>query len=114
MFLTKNPKAYWQYTDEWPCNTMQGVTMTCEQPIEKQQQTLNDMNELPHPFISIEPLLGELKTPLNVDLVIVGAMTGPGATVPRKEWIRSIIHKRSIMTPIYWKNNIKKYLQGVV
>ena len=63
------------------------------------------------PFISLEPLLGsvEYRTLVRMNLIIVGAMTGPGATPPQTEWIESI--KRNVpAAKLFWKSNIRKYL----
>ena len=58
-------------------------------------------------FVSIEPLLGDFKHDdlSGFDLIIVGAMTGPNAIVPKQEWIKSIEHPN-----IFYKDNIKLYL----
>ena len=58
-------------------------------------------------FNSVELIMGGF-SPLffnDIDLVIVGVMTGPGAIKPKKEWIDSIKHPN-----IFYKSNIKKYL----
>ena len=61
-------------------------------------------------FLSVEPLLGVINPSVfeshKLKFVIVGAMTGKDAIPPKKEWIDSIKHPL-----IYWKNNIKKYLE---
>lgn len=108
-FLTKNPERYLEF--DFPENCWLGTT--CESwakyerviwLIEKKMASGNKT------FISIEPLLGEWKWKFQkdkkfIDLVIVGAMTGPNAIEPKQEWIKSIKHKN-----IFYKNNIKKYL----
>ena len=43
--------------------------------------------------------------PKEIDLVIVGAMSGPGAVKPTKEWVNSVEHDN-----IYYKNNVRRYL----
>ena len=58
-------------------------------------------------FISFEPLLGDMsRLDLSgIDLVIVGAMTGPGAIAPEKAWIESIKHPK-----MFHKENVERYL----
>jgi protein gp37 len=108
MFLSKNPYSYDGFV--WPKNTMQGLTIThlgCLDAI-----TLVLMFDFPRPFLSIEPLLGNISGNLKntpFETIIVGAMTGPKAVIPKPEWIQSI--KDNVPAEkIYWKNNIKKYL----
>lgn len=109
MFLSKNPRSYLNHP--WPKNTMQGLTV---EEINHPLQALNvtAMFDFPRPFLSIEPLLGYVYGKQNPDmfeLVIVGAMTGPGAVKPKREWIQSV--KDNVpLSRIYWKANIKKYL----
>ncbi len=113
MFLTKNPKRYLEF--EFYSNCWIGTTITGEE----NNKIINDrVNALTrkkiihgvgtlNSFLSIEPLLGNMENIniKNVDLVIVGAMTGKGSLPPKKEWIEGVKHKN-----IYFKNNIKKYL----
>lgn len=111
MFLTKNPIVYNYYT--WPANTWQGLTMTCEQEKEKQEDLINTLSANIHPFLSIEPLLGLLKVriPEQIEKIICGAMTGQGAIKPKMEWIDSvrenIIYNKE---RLFFKPNIRKYL----
>ena len=105
MFLTKYPNRYNEF--EFPENSWIGATV--EQPDEKGMERLYDMADietLAKKFISIEPLLGEF-APLKLshfDLIIIGAMTGPGPIKPEKYWIESIRNHN-----IFLKENIKKY-----
>jgi protein gp37 len=112
MFLTKNPESYSRVT-AWPQNTMQGLTLVCNQSERDQFHAIMTMMIWPRPFLSIEPILGELKTSISettgIELVIVGAMTGPGAKPPKPEWITSI-YKNVPASKIFWKRNIRKYL----
>jgi protein gp37 len=109
MFLSKNPRSYLHF--KWPENTMQGLT------VERIWHPLEGLNvamvfDFPRPFLSIEPLLGNVygnlkKSPFET--VIVGAMTGPGAVKPKPEWIQSV--KDNVPADkIFWKSNIRKYL----
>lgn len=112
MFLSKNPLSYYGY--KWPVNTMQGLTITGTESYNCQVDSFSEMVRYHSSFLSIEPLMGPLKTTphINIDLVIVGAETGnrKGKAIPRKEWIKSIID-RVPAEKIYWKKNIKKYLE---
>jgi protein gp37 len=58
MFLTKTYTAYDGIA--WPSNTMQGVTIQCDQSILPQEQIINTFLSIKdrRPFISIEPILG--------------------------------------------------------
>jgi protein gp37 len=107
MFLTKYPNRYSEFENDFGENCWLGVTV--EQFNDRNYERLMDMSEVKtraKKFISIEPLLGELNINLeNYDLVIVGAMTGPDAIKPEKDWIESIKHDN-----IHYKQNIKKYL----
>jgi protein gp37 len=108
MFLTKNADSYKGFL--WPPNTMQGLTMT---KIISQDNCLQliKMEGVPRPFLSIEPLLGLVGYfPVEkYELVIVGAMTGPGAIKPEPMWIRSV-RDTVPKEKIYWKRNIRGYL----
>ena len=109
MFLTKYPERYKEFS--FPDNVWLGTSVekwdgingvNVKRLIAMSGHNLNCRN-----FVSIEPLLGDwgdIYFP-NFDLVIVGAMTGPGAIEPKKEWIDSIDHFY-----IHYKDNIKKYL----
>ena len=102
MFLTKNPKRYAEF--EFPDNCMLGATIT-KPSNDKIGSLYGHSNQT---FISIEPLLGDFTGHefTDIDLVIVGAMTGPGAIKPKKEWIDSIKHHN-----IFYKENIKQYME---
>lgn len=103
LFLTKDPSVYRFHI--WPSNTMQGLTLTCEDDSKvRQSKALLDIDCAPRPFLSIEPLLGCLRVnvPPIIDRVIVGEMTGPGAVKVRPEWVQSI--KENVPAEkIYWK-----------
>ena len=111
MFLSKNPLSYIGF--DWPKNTMQGLTLTGAEPAYEQRLMIFYQSLKDRPFLSIEPLLGILdngnSSMKKMELVIVGAMTGPGAIPPKQEWIQSI--KDNVPAEkIFWKDNIKKYL----
>jgi protein gp37 len=113
MFLTKGPHIYENYN--FPINCILGMTIT---GMEKNSDHLLEClltktggNDI---FISFEPILGkfpfnQFSLPVCLKLVIVGAMTGPGAIPPKPEWIQSI--KTNVPADkIYWKRNIKPHL----
>jgi protein gp37 len=92
---------------------MQGLTMTCTQTQHCQEENVEQMLTYPRPFFSLEPLMGELSVRLDspeIEKVIVGAMTGPGAVEPKKEFIQSVIDNVP-KNLIYWKKNILSYVQ---
>jgi protein gp37 len=108
MFLSKNPKSYINGFP-WPKNTMQGLTLESLKDGEDLYK-IKQIIQMPRPFLSIEPLMGPVNftmpIPCPIELFIIGAMTGPGAVKPKREWIDSI--KRSLPSnKIFWKNNIR-------
>ena len=100
MFLTKNPARYADfYYLLCGLNAWAGLTLTgAERPTEKEYKC-SFMAKLKdggiRTFLSAEPLLGELHMTgfeKGFDLVIVGAMSGPGAVPVKREWVDSIKH----------------------
>jgi len=111
MLLSKSPTVFYGLGQNGIFNEMHGLTMTCEEVLtEMQEYKIREIESALRPFVSIEPLIGTLKTDImGCELVIVGAMTGPGAIKPEREWIESI--KRHVPADkIYWKKNIQKFL----
>lgn len=104
MFLTKNPARYAEF--KFPENCWLGMTQTGKP---HDWKAWYDFRYRPgnKTFASVEPLLSDFHgiTFEGLDLVIVGAMTGPNAIKPKKEWIYSIKHPN-----IFYKDNIKPYL----
>ncbi len=111
MFLSKSAFSYGGFS--WPVNTMQGLTV--EIPSNGLcKNHINVLSAFRRPFLSIEPIAGGVwsELPKSIELVIVGAMTGNGKNniIPQKQWLKSI--KDHVPSEkIYWKNNIKKYLE---
>jgi len=110
MFLSKGNNPY--YGKYFSNNCVLGITRTFE-PFER--DTIN--NFLSHHnrgFLSIEPLLGKCHydtvfNSFKIEKVIVGAMTGPGAIKPQKDWIeriKSVVPEKKL----HWKPNIRPYL----
>jgi protein gp37 len=109
MFLSKNPSSYARL--HFPSNAMQGLTLEkCETRVEHDKVALL-VYYSQRPFVSLEPLLGEVSSVADwqdVKMVIVGAMTGPGAIIPKQEWVDSV-RANVPEEKIYWKKNILKY-----
>ena len=104
MFLTKNPTEY-AYFPHFPENCWLGFTM--EKPTIKYWKFRDIVKNInAKSFVSIEPIMDKFGMDLSdMDLVIVGAMTGKNPVIPQKEWIDSIKHHN-----IFYKSNIKRYL----
>jgi protein gp37 len=112
MFLTKSPSFY-QLLDI-PRNVWIGCTMTGLEGYKQQElydhlvtASIEQERSLKM-FVSVEPILGPIAFDFSeraLDLIIVGAMTGPNSIEPKKEWIESIKHHN-----IHYKSNIKRYL----
>lgn len=115
LFLTKNPK---RYVDLYAKNILPigkgywyGTTVTSpEQPFFYS----HSLDDNPHTFVSIEPIMGsfgKIKNPL--DWVIVGAETGnrKGKVVPQKEWIDEITAEcRRWRVPIFMKESLREIM----
>lgn len=104
MFLTKNPKRYQKFY--FPENCWLGTTITGKHELFRYDH-LREKAGKNILFISIEPILTSFKCVRfkDIDMIILGAMTGPGAIKPKPEWIESVHHQN-----IFYKDNIKKYL----
>lgn len=96
IFLTKNPARYNEFNHLFPPNTWLGTTITGEN-LETDNRRIKELfNNTPHGvkrFISAEPLMGpilRLNDIVGLDLVIVGAMSGPKAIKPRREWLSGL------------------------
>jgi len=104
MFLTKNYTRYFEFT--FPENSMLGITLTTGK-----FQIVTEFAKHPHPrkFVSVEPIMSDFTGVSfdGIELVIVGAMTGPKAIPAQPEWVASIKHHN-----IFLKDNIKKYLDN--
>lgn len=107
MFLTKNPQRYCilEAHGKLPDNFWYGTTITDEISGHKITGEPYRTNR----FLSIEPLLGPIKSSIIMDYnwIIIGAQTGPGAVKPKPEWVQSIIDQaRAAEVPIFLKNNL--------
>ncbi len=112
LFLTKNPKRYYQLGNmlckEKHC--WYGITIENQETYLKRARETKAIPGL-NLFLSIEPLQGNIElypfTLKVVKWVIVGAETGPGAKPPQPEWVQSIINQcRDAGIPLFLKNNL--------
>jgi protein gp37 len=108
MFLSKNPDSYIGLN--FPANAMQGLTLEkCDTPEEHEKLALL-VGNCERPFVSLEPIQGCVSFDSAwqvLEKIIVGAMTGSNAIVPKQEWIDSI--QECIRGDrIFWKENIRK------
>jgi protein gp37 len=103
IFLTKNPKRYKDFA--FSENTWLGVTVT-DSNDKKDIKRLIDFKTPSHvnTFASIEPLLGDFKDIVfsSMNLIIVGAQSGPNAFKPSLKQIKSIEHFN-----IWYKKSIR-------
>lgn len=106
-FLTKNPKRLFEF--EFPSNSWVGVSVTSD----KDKASVDILKKVKATvrFLSIEPLLGDIKFDFDgVQWVIVGAQTGKNPVRPEREWIDNIIkkaHRRRIA--VFTKDNLLPY-----
>ena len=112
LFLTKRPLFIY---DQWPQfnnpNIWCGITCTENKTYSDAVAYLGEI-WLHNNFLSIEPLLGEIKAPMdlrNVDWIIIGAETGnrKNKIIPKPEWIEHIVSecdKHSI--PVFMKESL--------
>jgi len=116
LFLTKNPKRYYDYLyeREMPDNFWFGTTITND----KTDFFWSNKNKT---FISIEPLQSDFKihqeNRLLSDWVIIGAETGnrKGKIIPKLEWIDNIISECGRNNvPIFMKDNLKEICGGLI
>lgn len=102
LFLTKNPERYSEFV--FPDNVWLGATVTS---FTTELDTLLDFHTPVNckSFLSIEPILGEFNDVSfpNMDLIIVGAMSGPGAIKPTLEQVKSIDHFN-----VWYKDSIRE------
>jgi protein gp37 len=104
--LTKRSKRLRELAQEidWPENVWIGVSVENEAV----QFRIDDLRDVPAAirFLSLEPLLGPLGhlNLSNIDWVIVGGESGPGARQMEKEWVMQIKEQCIEQnTPFYFK-----------
>lgn len=113
-FLTKNPARYSEFkfrSCHWLGTTVENSIYGAAR-VEELQYAADCQEKRPHLFVSIEPILGEFyvwdEDISAIDQLIVGAMTGPGAIKPKKEWLESVIATGH--PSILWKKNVRPFL----
>jgi protein gp37 len=76
---------------EWPQNVWMGVSVENEET----KFRIDDLRNIPAAirFLSLEPLIGPLASLelSNINWVIVGGESGPGARLIKKEWVIQIV-----------------------
>ncbi|HWE95955.1 MAG TPA: phage Gp37/Gp68 family protein [Tepidisphaeraceae bacterium] len=91
--LTKRPERVLELNRElpWPKNVWIGTSIETEEYTWRAER-LAKLAKAAIRFLSVEPLLGPIaKLPLaQIDWVIVGGESGPGARPMREEWVRQI------------------------
>jgi protein gp37 len=83
---------YDEVREEWPLkNVWLGVTAENQEQAEKRMPVLFEIPAAKR-FISIEPMLGAIQLPINyeIDWVICGGESGPGARPMHPDWVRSV------------------------
>lgn len=105
-FLTKKPQFYYTFQHDIPSNCWLGTSIDRSSQQWKVDVLSNCSCKFTR-FVLVEPLLSNMNGIdfSKIDLLFVGAQTGPGAIRPMKEWIYSIKHHN-----IIYKENIKQYL----
>ncbi len=91
-------------TLEWPSNLWMGVSVEHERTAGR----VDDLRVVPAAvrFLSCEPLIGPLDglELRDIDWVIVGGESGPGARPMREEWVQSILSQcESVDVPFFFK-----------
>jgi protein gp37 len=90
--LTKRPERLLSYSKKlpWPKNVWMGVSVESSDYVNRIDLLRKTMAKIK--FLSLEPLLGPLPTLklTNIDWVIVGGESGPGARPMDPAWVRQI------------------------
>lgn len=103
-YLTKNPERMLDF--EFPENSWAGTTITRQEDLRRAD--IIKQVQAPVHWLSIEPLLGQIDYDFSgIDWIVVGAQTGPGATLCEAEWVEAI---RESGIPTFTKHS----LEGVV
>ena len=110
LFLTKEINVYDDY--KFSQNCWLGITITNQIKMNffadrLFETTFDEKNKI---FISIEPILEEIKLYIKPDWLIIGAETGnrKNKIIPKKEWIVNLLlaaDKDNI--PVFMKDNLK-------
>lgn len=119
LFLTKNPDRYVSLIlkDKLPelSNMWYGVTVTNSAQAMTAEETMQDMPNKAHAFLSIEPILEDVIDALEItianftDWVIIGAETGrkKDKVIPKLEWINHIVSCADTLgVPVFMKDSL--------
>ncbi len=111
IFLTKCPERLAEF--DWPSNAWVGTTITNQADADERIPLLLKAQARVR-FLSIEPMFGPVALrsawlgPDKVGWVIIGGLTGPGAKLPRGEWVNRILAAMTIAHLSVWlKDNLK-------
>jgi len=105
-FLTKYPGRLYHW-NPWPGNAWMGVTATDQASMDVALEHLSHVLARVR-FVSAEPLLGPTEVDLGISWIVIGSMTGPGATPPKPEWVTGLIDQaREQGLPVWLKGNLK-------
>ncbi len=118
LFLTKWPKGMVDL--EFPPNCWAGLTLDMGKGQGSERAALDWFGQVDaHRFLSFEPLLYAPPADMNlwnIELVIIGAMTGPGAKkypVDPGSVERILEAADRYEIPVFMKNNLRPYWSGV-
>lgn len=120
-FLTKNLGRMQDFT--FPDNAWVGTTVEDAAALYRAEALVQVAAK--HKWISIEPLLGPVLPAFRpylqwsgekaVGWIVVGAMSGPGTTPPKREWVDDLeVQCRLSGIPIWEKNNLAAPWNGGV
>lgn len=125
MFLTKNPKRYAELAllsyERLKDNWWFGTTVTNQSDMDKANVSIMETPCDMKCFLSIEPLLGQVKIKdiAFLNWIIVGQQTNP-TIAPKEDWVRWIIDPCEdwgvpvfIKEPLYKKYPIQEYPIGL-
>ena len=107
MFLTKDPERYKEFT--FPENAWLGVSVSKMEHAWKISQLFGNNNGCKK-FVSLEPILGDMNRAYfyEIDLVIIGAMTGPNPDPVNRAWFNELR-----IDNIFYKENIRRQVTGL-
>ena len=105
IFLTKNPHRYIDLDLINDKRVWHGATVDTQ----KRGKSYDGAWTL-FEFISFEPLLEDVAEYINlwhIQGIIIGAQTGPGAVVPKREWVMNLLAKADEYdAKVFIKNNL--------
>ncbi len=108
LFLTKNPAGLLPWGD-FPDNAWVGISVCNQRMFDKAMIYLPDV-EAKHKWLSIEPLLGEIKIVpgdlYGISWTVIGAQSSP-VLYPKTDWVENIIWAcLDAGIPVYLKKNL--------